>query len=87
MMLQDNQPGLNSSMNLELCNMMVRDTLTLTPLLTVACRATVHTGGSRQLLANLVVHTQVKDITEKSSDRQGQTVVQRSVVGKNYFIG
>ena len=38
-------------------------------------------------MAKVVVHTQVKDIMEKSSDRQGQTVVQRSVVGKNYFIG
>ena len=42
MMLQDNQPGLNSSLNLELCNMMVRDTLSHTPLLTGLCRASVH---------------------------------------------
>ena len=42
MMLQDNQPGLNSSLNLELCNMMVRDTLSHTPLLTGPCRASVH---------------------------------------------
>ena len=40
------------------------------------------------MLAEVVVHTQVKDIMEKSSDRQGQTVVQRSGGGQEllYWI-
>ena len=28
----------------------------------------IHTGGSRQLLAEVVVHNQVKDITEVGAD-------------------